>query len=170
MLYNKNNPQWKFSEDQYLKDEDYHYMVEEYDALTREMLKTDFRDINEKLYGVKETYTSEEDRERKRKKQLIGGICAAAIFAGLVLALLFKQILIFGYVMCAVFLFAGISIIVTGKGEIVESTSKAVFNRVLGFGMALASVLILALLIPMLYFLKGKKQGQNEPKPAKEVV
>ena len=35
---------------------------------------------------------------------------------------------------------------------------------------ALASVLILVLLIPLLYFLKGKKQGKNEPEPAKEVV
>lgn len=147
MLYNKNNPQWKFSEDQYLKDDDYYNMVDEYDALVKSMLKTDFRDINEKLYGVKETYTSEEDRERKRKKQLIGGICAAAIFAGLVLSLLFKQILIFGYAMCAVFLFAGISVIVTGKGEIVESTSKAIFNRVMGFGIAFASVLIIILML-----------------------
>lgn len=147
MLYNKNNPQWKFSEDQYLRDDDYYNMVDEYDALVKSMLKTDFRDINEKLYGVKETYTSEEDRERKRKKQLIGGICAAAIFAGLVLSLLFKQILIFGYAMCAVFLFAGISVIVTGKGEIVESTSKAIFNRVMGFAMAFASVVIIVLML-----------------------
>ena len=43
-------------------------------------------------------------------------------------------------------------------------------DRNLPAASALASVLILALLIPMLYFLKGKKQGQNEPKPAKEVV
>ena len=147
MLYNKNNPQWKFNEDQYLKDEDYYNMVEEYDALTREMLRTDFRDINEKFYGVKETYDSEEDRERKRKKQLIGGICVAVGFAGLILALIFKQLLIFGYVMCGVFLFAGISLLVTGKGEVVESTSKSIFNRVMGFAMAFASVLIIVLML-----------------------
>ena len=59
MLYNKNNPQWKFSEDQYLRDDDYYNMVDEYDVLVKSMLKTDFRDINEKLYGVE----SEEENE-----------------------------------------------------------------------------------------------------------
>ncbi len=147
MFYNKDNPQWKFNEDQYLSNDDYYGMVEEYDELARSMLRADFRDINEKFYGVKETYTSEEDRERKRKKQLIGGICAAVIFAGLVLALLFKQILIFGYAMCAIFLLAGISVMVSGKGEIVESTSKAIFNRVLGFCITFASVLIILLML-----------------------
>ena len=140
MFYNKDNPQWKFNEDQYLSNDDYYGMVEEYDELCKSMLRTDFRDINEKFYGVKETYTSEEDRERKRKKLLIGGICAAVIFAGLVLALMFKQILIFGYAMCAIFLLAGISIMVSGKGEVVESSSKAIFNRVLGLLFFKASI------------------------------
>ena len=43
-------------------------------------------------------------------------------------------------------------------------------DRNLPAASALASVLILTLLIPMLCFLKGNKQGKNEPKPAKEVV
>ena len=66
MFYNKDNPQWKFNEDQYLSNDDYYGMVEEYDELARSMLRTDFRDINEKFYGVKEPYTSEADRERER--------------------------------------------------------------------------------------------------------
>ena len=43
-------------------------------------------------------------------------------------------------------------------------------DRNLPAASALASVLILAMLIPMLYVLKGKKHGQGEPEPAKEVV
>lgn len=43
-------------------------------------------------------------------------------------------------------------------------------DRNLPAASALASVLIIAMLIPLLYFLKGKKHGKNEPEPAKEVV
>ena len=43
-------------------------------------------------------------------------------------------------------------------------------DRNLPAASALASVLILAMLVPLLYFLRGKKHGKNEPEPAKEVV
>jgi len=43
-------------------------------------------------------------------------------------------------------------------------------DRNLPAASALASVLILAMLVPLLYFLRGKKRGKSEPEPAKEVV
>ena len=43
-------------------------------------------------------------------------------------------------------------------------------DRNLPAASALASVLILAMLVPLLYFLRGKKHGKGEPEPAKEVV
>ena len=147
MFYNKDNPQWKFSENQYLTDDEYHELVDDYNELTRSMLSVDFRDINEKFYGIKDNSLTEEEKERKRKKAMIGGICAILVFAGLVLALVLKQIIIFGYMFCAIFLFAGISILITGRGEVVESTSKAIFNRVMGAAMVVASASVLVLMI-----------------------
>lgn len=47
---------------------------------------------------------------------------------------------------------------------------KTFTDRNLPAASALSAVLILALIIPLLYFLRGKKQGKNEPEPAKEVV
>ncbi len=43
-------------------------------------------------------------------------------------------------------------------------------DRNLPAASALSSVLILAMLVPLLYFLWGKKHGKSEPEPAKEVV
>ena len=146
MFYNRDNPQWQFSEEQYLSREEYYRLVEEYNELCKSMFTTDVRDINSKFYGVKETGTPEQ-QEARRKKGMIGLACGIIIFAALIISLICKQILIFGYIACAVMLFAGISIAISGKGEIVESTSKAFFNRIMGTGIALASFLILLLII-----------------------
>lgn len=48
---------------------------------------------------------------------------------------------------------------------------KTFTDRNLPAASALAAVMIFAMLIPLLGFLKGKKNGKGEgPKPAKEVV
>lgn len=146
MFYNKNNPQWQFSEEQYLSRDEYNRMIGEYDEFCRSMLSVDVRDLDSVSYGIKNTGTPEE-QEAKRKKSLIGIIIAMAVFAALVLLLIFKQIVIFGFAMCAVFLIAGIMLMVTGKGEAVESTSKAYLNRIIGAGITLASVSVMLLLI-----------------------
>ena len=52
MFYNKNNPQWKFNEDQYLSQEEYYRLVDEYDEFCKSMLSVDIRDWNSKLYGI----------------------------------------------------------------------------------------------------------------------
>ena len=103
MFYNKDNPQWKFNEEQYLSQEEYYRFVDEYDELCRSMLSADIRDWNNKLYGIKETGTPEE-QERKKKQGLIYAGIAMIVFASLVVSLIFKQILIFGFIACAVFL------------------------------------------------------------------
>ena len=141
MFYNKDNPRWKFNEEQYLSQDEYYRFVEEYDELCRSMLSTDIRDINAKFYGVKEPGTVEE-QERRRKQGIIIAVLVMIVFAALVVSLIFKQLVIFGYIACAVFMYAGISMIVTGRGEVVESTSKAIMNRVIGACIALASLSI----------------------------
>lgn len=147
MYFNKDNPQWKFSENQYLTDEEYYQLTDDYNALTREMLHVDFRDINEKFYGVKEQYSSSEEKERKRKLGLIYGIIGIAGFIGLVLLLIFKQLVIFGYCASALLIIIGITVIVTGRGEVLESSSKAIFNRLMGIGMTLGGIIIGILMI-----------------------
>lgn len=146
MFYNKDNPQWKFNEEQYLSQDEYYRLVEEYDELCRSMLSTDIRDINSKFYGVKELGTVEE-QERKRKQGIIIAVLAMIVFASLVVSLIFKQLVIFGLIACAVFLYAGISMIVTGRGEVLESTSKAIMNRIIGACISLASLSIGLLII-----------------------
>ncbi len=146
MFYNKDNPQWQLNQEQYLSSEERDRIVDEYNELCRSMLRTDVRDMNAKFYGVKETGTPEE-QEKKRKKALFGIIAAMLIFSSLVLSLILKQLVIFGYVACAVFLFAGISLAVTGKGEVVEATSRALINRVMGICIALGALSILLLII-----------------------
>ena len=146
MYYNKDNPQWHFNQEQFLSQEEYDLIVGESIELVKTMLKTDVRDFGSVMYGVKETGTLEE-QEAKRKKSIWGIIGVAVVFAGLVLALILKQILIFGFIACAIFFVVGISMIVTGKGEIVESSSRAHLNRVIGGSMALASLLIVLLMI-----------------------
>ena len=146
MFYNKNNPQWHFSEDRYISREESDMLVSEYDELCRSMLSVDVRDLNSKFYGVKETGTPEE-QEAKRKKSLIGIVIAVAVFSALVITLVLKQILIFGYAISVIVLAAGIMLIVTGQGEAVESASKSYLNRIAGAGMTLASISVLLLLI-----------------------
>ena len=145
MLYNKDNPQWFFSEEQFISAEESDRIVNEYDQLCRNMLKTDFRDINRKFYGIKED-TDPEDREANRKKQLIGAVFGIVIFAGLILSLVFKQLVLFGYIGCSLFLIAGISMMLTGRGEVVESTSKMSLNRGIGTAISLGSVLLILLI------------------------
>ena len=146
MFYNKDNLQWKFNEEQYLSQEEYYRLVDEYDDFCKSVLSVDIRDWNSKLYGVKETGTAEE-QERKKKQSLIVIVIGMIIFASLVISLIFKQILIFGFIACAVFLYVGISMIVTGRGEVVESTSKAIMNRIIGTCISLASVSIALVLL-----------------------
>ena len=146
MYYNKDNPQWHFNQEQYLSQEEYDLIVGESIDLVKTMLKADVRDFSSAMYGVKELGTVEE-QEAKRKKAIWGIVGGIVVFAGLVLALVLKQILIFGFIACAIFFVVGISMIVTGKGEIVESSSRAHLNRVIGGSMALASLLIALLMI-----------------------
>ncbi|MBR4557578.1 MAG: hypothetical protein IKO15_08865 [Clostridiales bacterium] len=146
MFYNKDNPQWQFNEEQFLSRDEYYRMVGEYDELFKSMLTADVRDFGSKFYGVKETGTPEQ-QEAKRKKAIFGIICIIIVFASLVVSLILKQLVIFGYIACAVFLIFGISMIISGKGDVVESTSRAVINRVIGAGMALASIAILLLIV-----------------------
>ena len=146
MFYNRDNPQWQFSEEQYLGRDEYYRIVGEYDELCKNMLRADIRDINSSFYGIKDTGTPEQ-HEANRKKMIIGIVGGIIVFAALILALLFKQIVIFGYGFSAIFLIAGISMVVSGKGEIVESTSKALMNRFIGAGIALGSAAIIVLII-----------------------
>ena len=146
MYYNKDNPQWHINQEQFLSEEEYDLMVGESIDLVKTMLTSDVRDFGSKIYGVKELGTIEE-QEAKRTKAIWGIIGGVVIFASLVLALVLKQILIFGFIACAVFFAAGISMIVTGRGELVESTSRAYLNRIIGGSMALASLLLALLMI-----------------------
>ncbi len=146
MFYNKDNPQWQFSEEQFLSRDEYYRMVGEYDELCKSMLTADVRDFGSKFYGVKETGTPEQ-QEAKRKKAIFGIGCSMVVFASLVVSLILKQLVIFGYIACAVFLIFGISMIISGRGEVVESTSRANVNRIIGSGMALASIAISLLIV-----------------------
>lgn len=145
MYYNKDNPQWHLSQDQFLSRDGYYQIVGEYNELCKSMLRADVRDFNSKFYGVKESGT-EEEQAAKRKKSTFGIIIIVMVFAGLAAALILKKILIFASVVCLIFLTVGISMIVSGRGEAVESTSKAYLNRFIGSGISLASVLILILI------------------------
>ena len=146
MFYNKDNPQWQFSEEQFLSRDEYYRMVGEYDELCKSMLTADVRDFGSKFYGVKERGTPEQ-QEAKRKKAIFGIGCIMVVFASLMVSLILKQLVIFGYIACAVLLIFGISMIISGRGDIVESTSRAIINRVIGAGMALASIVILLLIV-----------------------
>lgn len=147
MLYNKDNPQWFFSEEQHISSEESSRIIRESKQLVTKILKTDVRDFGANIYGVK---NDSEDSDSTRSKSIIGIVIGILVFAGLILSLIFKNLVIFGYIGCGVFLFAGISMLLTGKGEIVESSSRAVLNKVIGFDIALASLL----LILLIYFRK----------------
>ena len=147
MLYNKDNPQWFFSEEQHISSEESSRIIRESKQLVTKILKTDVRDFGANVYGVK---NDSEDPDSTRSKSIIGIVIGILVFAGLILSLIFKNLVIFGYIGCGVFLFAGISMLLTGKGEVVESSSRAVLNKVIGFDIALASLL----LILLIYFRK----------------
>ena len=147
MLYNKDNPQWFFSEEQHISSEESSRIIRESKQLVTKILKTDVRDFGANIYGVK---NDSEDSDSTRSNSIIGIVIGILVFAGLILSLIFKNLVIFGYIGCGVFLFAGISMLLTGKGEIVESSSRAVLNKVIGFDIALASLL----LILLIYFRK----------------
>lgn len=145
MIYNKDNPRWIFSEEQFLSSEESDRIIYEYEQLAKSLLKTDIRDFGSKLYGVKQN-GSDEDADYSRRKNTIGIVIGILVFAGLILSLILKNLVIFGYIACGIFLFAGISMLLTGKGDIVESSSRAPLNKVIGFDIALASLLLILLI------------------------
>ena len=53
MLFNRDNPHWYFSEARELSSEERSEITDKYNELTRKMLTTDFRDIDEQFYGIK---------------------------------------------------------------------------------------------------------------------
>ncbi|MBP5261046.1 MAG: hypothetical protein J6Z43_02825 [Clostridiales bacterium] len=147
MLYNSKNPQMHFSEDQYLSDEDHHKIISEYDELCKAMLTTDIREINSKFYGIDEPKELTDEEERKKKRTLIfTGLCVIA-FIVMAVSLILKQLVIGGLLFCGFFLLAGISLMITGKGEIMESTSNSLKNKVMGGFITLGAVAIMLLII-----------------------
>lgn len=82
MYYNKDNPQWHLSQDQFLSRDGYYQIVGEYNELCKSMLRADVRDFNSMFYGVKESGT-EEEQAAKRKKSTFGIIIIVMVFAGL---------------------------------------------------------------------------------------
>ena len=53
MLYNKDNPQWFFSEEQHISSEESSRIIRESKQLVTKILKTDVRDFGANIYGVK---------------------------------------------------------------------------------------------------------------------
>jgi len=143
MLYNRKNPQWKYSEEQFIGEDEYNQMIDDYTALRKEILTTDIRDINSKLYGPGEPDDlTDEDRETKRKKTLVGYIVIIAAFIAMVVAFLLKQLVIGGLIFCAFFAFAGISLILTGQAEKTDTASLALKNRIMGVFITIGAVAI----------------------------
>ena len=100
MFFYKDNQTWKFSEDQYLTDEAYHELLDEYFKLPGKYITTDVRDLNRDFYGLKDKSLSPEEEEAKRKRTMIGIILGCVVFASLVVSLILKQILIFCFDSC----------------------------------------------------------------------
>ena len=146
MIYDRENTRRKFSEEQYLSPETENAMYEEYEQFLREMLHVDVTEFNQKMHGIKTPDELTDEEESKKRKKLIGAVIGVIFFSAMVLTLMFKQLVIFGYLGCFIFAFAGISLIITGKAEVVESASFVHKNRIIGFGITLGSVL-LALMI-----------------------
>ena len=147
MHYYKDNVTWKFSEEQILSEEGSSELLSEYYDLPRKYMSMDVRDLNRNFYGIKEPELSPEKEAAKRKRAMIGIILGMLVFASLIVALIIKEILIFGFIFSAVFLFAGVSMIFTGKGSIVESASRACINRILGVFISLGAAAIILLLL-----------------------
>ena len=149
MLYNKENTRLKFSTDQYISDEEYSAMVHEYNELVKDVLRTGMKDFRTRLDGEAVYKRADDDdvEDLSRKvKMVIGSILVIAFFAALIISLITRHYVIFGYMFSGVFFLAGISLLVTGKSGNIESASASAGNRVWGLFMVAMSATIMVLI------------------------
>ncbi len=147
MQYTGDNPRHNYSEDQFISDEEYHRLFSEYNTFAKELLTTDIRDLNSKLYGIKRPAEPTDEEERRSKKSLVFGIIFVIVFVGIIVSMVLKQLAIGGIMFCGIFAFAGLSLIVSGKANPAEASSASLKNRVMGVFITVVSLAIIGLIL-----------------------
>ncbi|SCW59707.1 Protein of unknown function [Ruminococcaceae bacterium YRB3002] len=144
MLYDRSIEQLFFSKDQYLSDEEYSEIKQKYDEFLKEVLVTDVREMNKKLYGIDEP---ERSGGAKVFYYIIGG-CFLAAFVGAVVALVMKSLLIFGYIFAGIFLVGGILSLITPSVSDMDTRSTSQRYTIRAW-----AVLMIALALDALVFI-----------------
>jgi len=147
MKYTGENPRHNYSEDQFLPDSEYHRLFSEYNAFAKEVLTTDIRDLNSKLYGIRTPAELTDEEERKKRRSAVAGIVFVIVFIGIIVSLVLKQLVIGGIMFAGIFACAGLMLIVTGRANPGEASSASLKNRVMGVFITVVSLAIIGLIL-----------------------
>ena len=145
MRYDRTFKRYNFSTSQFISHDERSLLIEDFNQFRHDMLRTDIRDFGREMYGAAGEI-KDDDPSGKAKSIVITAIAILA-FISLILALVLKQIMIFGTIFCALFLICGIMLIFTGRSDLRDSASKAIRNRIMGVAITLASIGILSLIL-----------------------
>ena len=146
MHYNRENTRLKFSTDQYIDEATYSDMMAEYNQLVKDVLMSGMKDFRTRLDGEPVYKADDEEDPSRKPKMIVGSIIAVAFFAALIIALFMRNLVLFGYMFCGIFLFTGIMLIVTGRSGNLESASASLSNRIWGIFIVAMSGTIMALI------------------------
>ena len=145
MRFKPDFKRWHFSTKQFIENDEYQEIIDDYHDFQRRMLKVDLRDMNHEMYGTPKP-SEDQDAGSKGRKIVLGGLLIAA-FICCALALILKQILLFGIIFTSLFFIAGAVLAFTGQADPGQAASKKIRNRIIGIFIMLGSVAILSLII-----------------------
>ena len=145
MRYNRDFARWKFSTDRIIDTEEYQWMIDEYNEFRKKMLRVDIRDMNHELYGGPKRDENESTGSKIRNAAVTALFLGA--FVCCVLALILKNILLFGILFCSLIFVAGVLLAFTGQTDPKDTPSKRIRGRVIGIFIMLGSGAILSLIL-----------------------
>lgn len=154
MRYNRDFKRWKFSTDRIIETEEYQWMIDEYDEFRKKMLHVDIRDMNHELYGMPKRDGNESTGSKIRNAVIT--ILVIGAFISCAVALILKQILVFGILFCSLFFVAGAIMVFTGQADTNDTPSKKIRGRIIGIFIMLGSGAILSLILLRDRFLEAE--------------
>ena len=159
MLYNKQNTRLKFSTDQFIDEVEYCEMMDEYNALVKDVLRAGLKDFREKLDGEKvssyDSSSSDDDEDghsTSKLRSIIISVVVIGLFISMVVSLVMRNLILFGILFGSIFLLGGLMLLVTGRSGNLESASSSVYNRIWGFYMVIMAGTIITLILLRSYF------------------
>jgi len=154
MRFKPDFKRWHFSTKQFIETEEYQDIMADYHDFQRSMLKVDIRDMNREMYGTPKN--TEDASTSSKVRNTVLGVLFIAAFICMILALVLKQLLVFGIIFTSLFFIAGGILAFTGQADPGQAASKKFRSRIIGIFIMLGSVAVLSLILLRDRFSQGE--------------